>query len=184
MDINKIIKGCKQHDRKCREELYKYTADSIMNVCIRYTIDKSTAKDVFQETYLKAFKQIKQFKSDKGSIKSWMSRIAVNTALSNIRKLEKLQFVESFHTVLEPITDEDPLADLTAKELLKLVNSLPNGYRIIFNMYVVEGYNHEEIGNTLGITASTSRSQLSRAKLALKDLINNNENQIGYEQAK
>lgn len=184
MDIKSIIKGCKKNDRKCREALYRLTADDIMNICLRYTNDENKAKDIFQDSYLKVFQKIHQFDENRGSIKAWMSRIAVNNALMDYRKNKKVDLFESFTSVLEPVTNEDIIADLSADEIYSKINELPEGYKLVFNLFVVEGYTHNEIGEMLEIGASTSRSQLARAKSLLRKRIKKKENRIAYEQAK
>ncbi len=184
MDLKNIIKGCKRNDRASREALYRATADDMMNICLRYTTDISKAQDIFQESYLRVFQKIDQFDESRGSIKAWMSRIAVNNALMDYRKNRKVDLFESFTSVLEPVTNDDIIADLSADEIFKKINDLPEGYKLVFNLFVVEGYNHNEIGEMLEISASTSRSQLARAKSLLRKRIKKNENRIAYEQAK
>lgn len=181
MDLKKIIRGCKNRDRKSREELYLHTADDVMNICIRYTVDKSSAKDIFQDTYLKIFNAIESYDEKKGAIGGWIARITVNTALSYLKKQSRIDLKDTFLSDIEPITNEDPIADLSAKEIFAQVASLPDGYRVIFNLFVVEGYSHKEIGELLQITPSTSRSQLARAKSLLKKNITSAQNSMIYE---
>ena len=183
MGMQQIIQACKRKDRKARGELYKSTAAQMMNICMRYTDDLNTAKDVFQESYLKVFEKIHQFDSKKGNLMAWMSRIAVNTALEQLRKAKKIEYVDAFAPALHPVSDEDIIADLSATELLDYVNQLATPYKLVFNLYVVEGYQHQEIADLLGITASTSRSQLARARVLLQKIIKKNKNRIGYETA-
>lgn len=165
-----IIKGCIQKNTNCQRLLFDAYAGKLMTLCLRYCNNKADAEDVLQEAFLKIFYNIHQYKFQ-GSFEGWIKRITVNCALKKIRK-EKINFEEI-------ITDEIPNAAknllpediLNEKELLALVNSLPNGYRIIFNLYVLEEYTHEEIAKMLGIQTVTSRSQLLKAKRMLQQKI-------------
>lgn len=183
MDITQIIAGCKRKDREAQKAFYLHTSDEVMNICRRYVVDQNTAKDIFQDTYLKAFEKINQYQSSKGTIGAWLGRIAVNTALVHLRKNKRIELVDEFISVLEPLSREDIMADFAAEEIYAYVIALPAGYRIVFNLYVVEGYSHEEIGDLLGIAKASSRSQLARARAILKSQIKKNLNQTIHEQA-
>ncbi len=184
MNLNKIISGCKKQDPQSRAALYNLYADDMMNICCRYIVDKNTAEDVFQDSFLRIFQKIDQFDERKGAIGAWMARITVNQSLMAIRKQKRIDYVEEFSPVLEPITENTVEDSLSAQEILEIVNGLPEGYRVIFNLYVVEGYDHNEISHMLSISASTSRSQLARAKALLRKLFKKSENLRGYEQSR
>lgn len=141
-----------------------------MSVCYRYASDVPGAEDMLQEAFIKIFSHIDQFKFE-GSFEGWMRRIVVNTALKTLQK-KKMNFYEpgeqyETHQQTYPFV----YAHLNAEELMKLINALPDGYRIVFNLNVVEGYSHDEIAELLNIKASTSRSQLVKARRMLQEQI-------------
>jgi DNA-directed RNA polymerase specialized sigma24 family protein len=144
MSDQQIIEGCAKHDRKAQQVLYDKYSRFLLGVCMRYATDKSEAEDILQDSFLKIFFNIKDF-SGTGSFIGWLRKIAVNTAIS---------FEEDF---------------FTSDELYKVLNELPAGYRMVFNLYAVEGYKHKEIGEILGIDTNTSKSQYSRAKAVIRD---------------
>lgn len=182
-DIYQIIQACKNGERRAQKALYLLTSTEVMNVCRRYVVDHDAARDIFQDTYLKAFQKIHQYNSAKGSIGAWLARIAVNTALVYFRTQKRIELVDEFISVLEPVSKEDIMADFAAEEIYKQVMALPDGYRIVFNLYVVEGYSHEEIGDLLNIATASSRSQLARARAILKKQIKHNLNHTIHEKA-
>jgi RNA polymerase sigma factor (sigma-70 family) len=141
-----------------------------MTVCRRYSCDQKEAEDILQESFIRVFAHINQYKSE-GSLEGWIRRIAVNTALTFLKK-KKIRFTELHEAIPEaPSIDADALTGLGTEELLKMISRLPEGYRIVFNLYVLEGYDHNEIGKLLDISPGTSRSQLAKAKKSLKHQI-------------
>lgn len=171
MQIKDIIQGCKKKDRKCQRALYLLTATDLMRVAQRYIRDTDVAKDVFQDAYIKIFDKIHLYDSTKGTIGAWTGRIVANQALEILRRKVRFTDLETLPVDLHPYTDDSPLDKISADELLALVNELPDHYRIVFLLYIVEGYSHKEIAEKLSITASTSRSQLVRAKVKLRSLL-------------
>lgn len=165
-----IIEGCQKGNAQCQEILFKRYAASIMTVCRRYEHPSFGASDILQEAFILIFKNIKQFDATKGSIETWMKKIAVNTALKVIRK-RKIQFldIESSEFRIGESAEEPIDVEVISEEvLLKNIQELPEGYRTIFNLFVIEGYTHQEIASLVGITTQTSKSQLSKAKKALR----------------
>lgn len=141
-----------------------------MTVCRRYEHPDFGASDLLQETFLLIFKHINRFDSERGSIETWMKKIAVNTALKIIRQ-RKISFldIESNHIQLQDIeVAEVDTSDISQELLLQTIQSLPEGYRTIFNLFVMEGFSHKEIASQLGISVQTSKSQLSKAKKLLR----------------
>jgi RNA polymerase sigma-70 factor (ECF subfamily) len=138
--------------------------------------------DAIQESYIKIFSKANSYSDSKGSLKSWMARIAVNECLQILRKQKRLVLLDISSTSLEPQSQEDVVAQLSATEIYNEVEKLPVGYRTVFNLYVVEGYSHKEIGEMLTITPSSSRSQLTRAKVILKKAIKKKTNSMSYEE--
>ncbi|RYY39432.1 MAG: sigma-70 family RNA polymerase sigma factor [Chitinophagaceae bacterium] len=165
-----LVEGCRQGDRKLQKELYERYAPKMYGVCLRYAGTSEEAEDILQEGFVKVFNKIGSFRSE-GSFEGWIRRIIVNTAIEHFRR----------KTYLQPVTEREEqtvesdylsvLDDLAEKDIIGLVQQLSPGYRSVFNMYVVEGYTHKQIGELLGISEGTSKSQLSRAKAILQDLV-------------
>lgn len=164
MDHQKLIKDCLKGKLKAQRELYELYAKSMLGICYRYTRSIRDAEDVLQEGFVKVFHNLDQFKNE-GELGAWIRRIMVNTALNFLKRNKKYQ-QEMYFTqeYLHPVVDEDPAMRLSAKEIADLIRQLPQGYQVIFNLHAVEGYSHVEIGELLGISDGTSRSQYSRAR--------------------
>lgn len=183
MNWNKIIKGCKAGKRKSQAALYEHTSDDMMNICVRYLGNSQDARDVMQDVYLRAFQKIESFDSSKGTIGAWLAKVTVNECLTLLRKRKRINLFEVVKPVLQVATEEDVISDLSAQEIFHEIERMPDGYRVIFNLYVVEGYDHNEIGELLGIAAASSRSQLARAKNFLRKVITQKSNPKSYEKA-
>ncbi len=168
--IDSLLDGCKKGDRKAQESLYKALASKMMGVCMRYAKDTFEAEDILQIGFVKVFQKVTEFRSD-GSFEGWIRRIMVNTAIETYRKnLRSLNVVDIDEVYDQPQSTFD-MGKLELNDLMKLVQQLSNGYRIVFNMYAIEGYSHKEIAKELGISEGASKSQLSRARAILKDKI-------------
>ena len=149
--LKEIIKGCVNNDRKCQELLYHTYSKIMYGVCLGYTKDREEAKDVLQEGFIKVFKNIEQF-SGEGSIEGWIRRIIVNTAIDYFRKKSRRGLSVDFDKVPEISIDYSILETINAKEVLELIQKLPEGAKIIFNLHIVEGYTHEQIAKILDIS--------------------------------
>lgn len=153
-----------------QEELYRRFSPKMYAVCLRYASNTEEAQDILQEGFIKVFKKLESFRGD-GSFEGWIRRIFVNTAIEQFRRRRYLQPV----TEKEENTIEgkyvSALDGLAEKDILALIQQLSPGYRTVFNMYVIEGYSHKEIGEMLGISEGTSKSQLSRAKVILQEMV-------------
>ncbi|GAB3021400.1 RNA polymerase sigma factor [Niabella terrae] len=153
-----------------QEELYRRFSPKMYAVCLRYASNTEEAQDILQDGFIKIFKKLESFRAD-GSFEGWIRRIFVNTAIEYFRRKKYLQPV----TEKEENTIEGKyvsvLDELGEKDIMDLIGQLSPGYKTVFNMYVVEGYSHKEIGEMLGISEGTSKSQLSRAKAILQDLV-------------
>jgi RNA polymerase sigma factor (sigma-70 family) len=173
MDHQKLVKDCLKGKSQAQRELYEHFAQTMLGVCYRYTRSVRDAEDVLQEGFIKVFLHLKQYKQE-GELGAWIRRIMVNTALNYLKRNRKYQ-EEMFFTeeYLHPVTDDDPVIRLQAKELADLIRQLPQGYQVIFNLHAVEGFTHVEIGEMLGISDGTSRSQYSRARNLLITWIEN-----------
>ncbi|MFV0606330.1 MAG: RNA polymerase sigma factor [Niabella sp.] len=165
-----LIKGCIDGDRRIQEELYRRFSPKMYAVCLRYASNTDEAQDILQDGFIKVYKKLDSFRGE-GSFEGWVRRIFVNTAIEHFRRKKYVQPV----TEREENTIEGKytsvLDELAERDILDLVTQLSPGYRTVFNMYVVEGYSHKEIGEMLGISEGTSKSQLSRAKAILQDLV-------------
>jgi RNA polymerase sigma-70 factor (ECF subfamily) len=165
-----LIEGCLRGDRKIQEALYQRYAPKMYGVCLRYAGNATEAEDILQEGFIKVFNKMGSYRGD-GSFEGWIRRIFVNTAIEHFRK----------KTYLQPITEMEEnsvegkylsvLDNLAEKDIIQLVQQLSPGYRAVFNMYVIEGYTHKQIAEAMGISEGTSKSQLSRAKQILQDLV-------------
>lgn len=168
--IDELMEGCKAGKRKMQEALYQQTASKMLVVCMRYAKDRMEAEDVLQLGYIKIFQKIIEYRGD-GSFEGWMRRIMVNTAIESYRKnLRTLNVVPIEDAYEQPATGFD-FSRLGMQDLLKVIRKLSDGYRMVFNMYVIEGYSHKEIAGILGISEGASKSQLSRARAILKEEI-------------
>lgn len=168
--IDSLLEGCKKGERKSQEGLYRAVASKMMGVCLRYAKDTFEAEDILQMGFVKVFQKISEFRGE-GSFEGWIRRIMVNTAIETYRKnLRSLNLVDIDEVYDQAQTTFD-MNKLEMDDLMKLIQQLSNGYRIVFNMYVIEGYSHKEIAKELGISEGASKSQLSRARAILKDKI-------------
>lgn len=170
MTEQKLIKGCVQKNAECQRMLFEQYAGILMTVCIRYSSTQVEAEDVMQEAFIRIFTYIHQYKFE-GSFEGWLKRIVANTAL-RILKNKGIRFSEIKEETQEQYDeDADALSHASETEILQLISNLPAGYRTVFNMYVLEGYSHEEIATLLKINIGTSRSQLAKARKALQQKI-------------
>ncbi|WP_114749319.1 RNA polymerase sigma factor [Pleomorphovibrio marinus] len=162
-----IVRGCLKGDKKSQKHLYEAYSGKFLALCYRYVKDRDLAEDVMIEGFMKIFDKLSQFEN-KGSLEGWMRKVMVNQALLTLRKNRHLSMEVNYDGQEEGLgVYEDP-NDLEAEDLLKMVEELPVGYRTVFNLYAIEGYSHKEIQDLLGISESTSKSQLSRARALLK----------------
>jgi RNA polymerase sigma factor (sigma-70 family) len=165
-----LINGCLEGNRRMQEELYRRFSPRMYAVCLRYAGNAEEAEDILQEGFIKVFKKMDSFRGE-GSFEGWIRRIFVNTAIEHFRRKRYLQPVTEKEENTIPGKSLSALDGLAEKDILALVQELSPGYRTVFNMYVVEGYTHKEIGDMLGISEGTSKSQLSRAKVILQDMV-------------
>jgi RNA polymerase sigma factor (sigma-70 family) len=164
-NLESVIEGCIKNKRKAQVELYNYYAPMLLAVCSRYVADTSEAEDILQEGFYKILKSIKEY-TGKGYFENWMRRIMVNTAITHFHREKKHYYHEEIELVNEHELQFDISPDKTIeeKELFDLLTRMPEGYRIIFNLYAIEGYKHKEIAEQLNIEESTSKTQYLRAK--------------------
>jgi len=169
---DELIRGCIRENAACQKALFDRYASRMLGVCYRYARNQADAEDILQDSFIKVFNKIGQFKSE-GSFEGWIRKIVVHTAIKkySLMRYQKEQSVEEVKESVASLEDPSAYSHLTEKDLLRLINSLPDGYRLIFNLYVMEGFRHEEIAVMLGIQPGTSRSQLVKARMMLQKQI-------------
>lgn len=166
-----LIDSCKRGDRASQKVLYDSLAPKMFSICIRYIGDRTAAQDVLQDGFVTLFSKLDSFKGE-GSFEGWARRIFVTTALMELRKKDALKMREELEVVRGVKAETvGQLENISYRELMSLVTSLPPGFRTVFNLYAIEGYSHKEISQMLEITETTSRTQLRRARLWLQDKI-------------
>jgi RNA polymerase sigma-70 factor (ECF subfamily) len=172
MTEKELIEGCKKGKHRAFEALYRKYAMKMMAIALRYCNTTFEGEDILQESFIKVFQKIHTF-DQKGSFEGWLKRVVVNTAINYYHQTYKHKFQIDYHSL--PTESDSVLPDvisrMTNEELLQIIRDLPEGYRMVFNLYVIEGYNHKEIGEMLGVTEGTSKSQLFKAKEIIKKLL-------------
>lgn len=172
----KLIQSCKEGDRAAQKVLYERLASRMFPVCIRYIGDRETAQDVLQEGFITLFTHMDSYKGD-GSFEGWARKIFITTALMELRRKDALKMSEELDAVRGMKTDTvSQLQNIGYKDLMNLITMLPPGFRTVFNLYAVEGFTHKDIAEMLGISETTSRTQLSRARAWLQNKIKEIEN--------
>jgi len=173
----KIIEGCIAGNRKAQKFLFEKYKASMLGVCLRYCKSKDEAEDVLMEAFMAVLTQIQSYRGD-GSIDQWIRRIVVNTAINNYRK----NFKHYFHSDIDNITETDieeessfeDTGNHSVEGIMNAIQKMPDGYRIVLNLYIVEGYKHKEIAEMLNITVGTSKSQLSKARKIIQEKLTKN----------
>lgn len=170
MSLDQLISKCQKRERKAQHQLYQLFGTKLYSVCLKYSRNKAEAEDNLQDSFLVIFKKIGQYKH-KGSFEGWLKRIAVNTCLQKYRGQVVFEIIPNKEIKDETITVATEEDNLSLQYLLQLIQDLPDRYRLVFNLYVLDGYSHKEIANMLEISEGTSKSNLSRARLILKEKI-------------
>ena len=168
MSLEQLIEQCKKNDVKAQGQIYKLFASKLFSVCLKYSRNYAEAEDNLQDAFVTIFEKISQFKN-RGSFEGWMKRITINTALQRYRGVGVFNLVNEHQIEDETIeVDED---SISIDFLLKIIQELPNRYRLVFNLYVLDDYSHKEIAEMLNISTGTSKSNLARARMILKEKI-------------
>jgi RNA polymerase sigma-70 factor (ECF subfamily) len=168
MDDTSLVIECVKGNSRAQRVLFERFSQKMLGVCMRYAKSTEQAEDVLQDGFIKVFSKLNDFKHD-GSLEGWIRRIMVNTSLDQIRKENKLLGNTSIDSVDYKLQNNAfVLENLAAKDLMKMVQSMPVGYKVVFNMFAIEGYSHKEISEHLGISENTSKSQYSRARAYLR----------------
>lgn len=165
-----IIQGCIEAERSAQKALYEHFAGKMLGVCMRYAKDRSEAEDMLQEGFLKVFQGISKFKGE-GSFEGWVRRIMVYNAINHYKHRSRKFQEDLDQENYDAVYHDELLEKISAKEIVALIQHLPEGYRAIFNLYAIEGYTHKEISEKLNIAVGTSKSQYSRAKQCMQALL-------------
>lgn len=183
--IYEIIEGCKKNDRNSQRLLFELYSNKMMGVCQRYCNNKEVARDLVHDGFIKVFTKFSGFKGD-SSVETWMTRIFINTCLSHLKKSENRQVFMDIDENIHSIKDDNEYGDesefteivknMPVSRIFDYINSLPEKYKIVLNMYSVDGFTHQQISETLGIQVGSSKSRLSRARTMLIENIKRNEN--------
>ncbi len=169
-----LVELCKAGDRRAQFQLYQAYSKAMFNVCLRMMGDREAAEDVLQNAFVDIFGKLDSFRFE-ASVGSWIKRIVINQCINSLKK-RKMHFVE-FSSVQIPDQSSDPVVDqLEVERIKEAMKDLPDGYRTVFNLYLMEGYDHKEIGKILGISEGASKSQYSRAKAKLRELLSDKSN--------
>lgn len=174
-DETTLIKGCLRGHEAAQKALYERFSSCMMGVCYRYVRNRSDAEDILQEGFIRVFQNIGQFRAD-GSLEGWIRKIMVRSAINFLNKNKTILLDLEPEQIGEIPSDSKNEEDFQENEIMKMLNSMPDGYKTIINLFAIEGYSHKEIGKMLGIAESTSRSQYARAK---EMLIKMNSKQAG-----
>ena len=166
-----FIKRLKENDSKAQRVFYQQLAPKMYGICLRFAFISEDADDIMQDGFIRVFKHIKDFRGE-GSVEGWVRRTIVNTAINYYKKKIKQGIKIDLEYVKGKVKETNSIVEkMAADELLELINQLPPGYRMVFNLNIIEGYTHKEIGNILEISENTSKSQLSRARASLQKKI-------------
>jgi RNA polymerase sigma-70 factor (ECF subfamily) len=175
LDLKQLINDCKNNDRKAQEQLYRLYSPKLFAVCLKYSRNYNEAQDNLQDGFLIIFNKIEQF-SFKGSFDGWLKRIMINNVLQQYRNQTFLSLVnDDIEDNCEIDLDDE---NISLDYLLKIIQELPDRYRLVFNLYVLDGFSHQEIADMLSINIGTSKSNLARARMILKDKIEQQQNEI------
>lgn len=172
MEDGELVSECLKQNPRAQKALFDKFAPKMLSVCNRYMKNQADAQDALQIGMVKVFNKLSDFKGE-GVLEGWIRRIVVNSSLDLLRKNQKFLYdlnVDDVSYKLE--SPEEILDQIFAEDLIKLIQQMPNGYRIVFNLFAIEGYSHQEISQTLGITESTSKSQYLRARAYLRQRMN------------
>jgi RNA polymerase sigma factor (sigma-70 family) len=169
-ELEIIIKGCVSGDRKAQGKLFNHFSNEMFGVCLYFSKDYTEAEDTLHDGFMKVFQKIEQFEY-KGSLAGWIRKIMVNTALEKFRKQHLLYVVGDEYENNEDINHENVISNLSAHDLINLIRELTPQYKMVFNLFAIEGYSHKEISEMLGISEGTSKSNLARARNVLQNKV-------------
>ncbi|WP_411029455.1 RNA polymerase sigma factor [Spongiimicrobium sp. 3-5] len=175
MSLEELINSCQKGNRKAQEQLYRRYSSILFGICLKYSRNKTEAEDNLHDSFMTIFDKIDQFKF-KGSFEGWIKRITVNTVLQKYRKEDPLTLVSE--NIQEESEVDSEFQEISLATLLGYIQELPNKYRLTFNLYVLDGHSHKEIGELLGTSLGTSKSNLARARTILREKIENDRTKV------
>ena len=170
MSLEQLINNCKKNDTKAQSQLYKLFSSKLFSLCLKYSRNYAEAEDNLQDSFVTIFNKVSQY-NNKGSFEGWLKRITINTALQRYRSKGVFNIINEEN--IEDVTVEVEDEDISIDYLLGIIQELPDRYRLVFNLYVLDGYSHKDVASMLNITTGTSKSNLARARLILKEKIEN-----------
>lgn len=178
MNEAELIAGCLKGSRRHQRELYDRYSGRMMGICMRYAASEAEAEDILQEGFVTVFRKIASYKGT-GELGAWIRKVFVNAALMNYRRNKKHRLQADLADVeYMQEGNDDVFQQMSAADLMRMVQRLPLGCRMVFNLYAIEGYNHREIAEKLGVSAGTSKSQFSRARMLLRKMIENESRKV------
>lgn len=169
-ELDELLKACKREERLAQKELYRQFYGYAMSVTLRYADDENEAIEIANDAFLKVFMNLNRYDNSL-PFKPWFRRILINTAINQVKKKRRFKWTQLMDAEFDIPSTEDILARIGFEELMKMVRSLSLAYRTVFNMFVIDGYTHEEIATILGISVGTSKSNLSKARQKLRQLL-------------
>lgn len=170
MDLKILIEKCKKGDRKAQHSLYNLFKDKLYALCLKYCKSRDEAQDNLQDSFITIFQKIDGY-SGKGSFEGWLKRITINKAIDRYKREPYLEPIDNYHVAAEDTTVDEKETHITLQVMLSLIQELPDRYRLVFNLYEMDNYSHNEISEILGVSEGTSKSNLHRAKVILKHKI-------------
>lgn len=181
-DFEHILHQSKKNNKAAQASLYNWLAPKLLGLCLRYMQDRDEAEDVMQDAFVKIFSNLSNYRGQ-GSFEGWAKRIAANTALTALNKKNRIQFERNLQLVENIEFEEEEAGQITMQCILECLNELPDGYRTIVNMYLIDGFSHKEIAEKLNIAESSSRSQFARARQTLTKLLKSKQQIAGIKNA-
>jgi len=174
-ELERIVKGCKLNDRTSQQRVYEMLYSKLLPVCCRYARNTDEAKDILQDGFIKVFEKIEHYNAG-GSFEGWVRRIIVNTAIDSYRKKKKEFLIDDESRIKdenewEDIDNDSEYSKLAIDDIVEAMQKLSPAYQAVFNLYVMEGYSHQEIADELGVTVGTSKSNLAKAKMNMKIML-------------
>lgn len=170
MDLKILIEKCKKGDRKAQQSLYNLFKDKLYALCLKYCKNKDEAQDNLQDSFITIFQKIESY-SGKGSFEGWLKRITINKAIDRYKREPYLEPIDNHHVAQEETTVDEKETHISLQVMLSLIQELPDRYRLVFNLYEMDNYSHKEISEILSVSEGTSKSNLHRAKVILKQKI-------------
>ncbi|WP_111682112.1 RNA polymerase sigma factor [Winogradskyella tangerina] len=170
MKLEKLIKGCKKQSLKAQAELYQLYKDNLFSICLKYCRNREEAQDNLQDAFIEIFSKIKSYKGN-GSFEGWMKRITINKAIDKYKKDKTVNITINDNIMMDTSIESGTLEVIPLEDVLNIIQELPPKYRLVFNLYELDGYSHKEISDLLQISINTSKSNLHRAKGILKTKI-------------